>query len=151
MNLEDLLRRIWIHTWFSTNDIMPLINGSFENLLYFRIKDKIETEYKSLVRNINGTENHIHILFMLNPIHYVADILKNTKGESSHWINQNRFLEAKFSWQKSYNAVSVSESKLDSIDSFISNQKLYHKNFTFHEERDMILKQFKTNTRIKTV
>lgn len=140
--MGNILIRIWIHSWFSTKDIMPLINESFEYKLHQRIKSKIEKEYKSVVKNINGTENHIHILFMINPIYNVSDILKNIKGESSHWVNQNKFVEAKFSWQKSYDAVSVSESVLDMVSTFISNQKSYHKKFTFIEEREMILKKF---------
>lgn len=136
------LIRIWVHAWFTTKDLMPLINNTFESELYERVANKIENEYKSHVRNIDGTENHIHILFMLNPIYNICDILKNIKGESSHWINQNRFVEAKFSWQKSYDAVSVSESMVNFVDKYISKQKLYHKNITYQEEREIILKKF---------
>lgn len=140
--MEKSLIRIWIHAWFSTKDVMPLINVSFEAVLHEKIKNKIQSEFKSFVKNINGTENHIHILFMLNPVYNVADIMKNIKGESSHWVNQHRFIDAKFAWQKSYDAVSVSESMLGIVDAFISNQKEYHKNITFPEERTLILKKF---------
>lgn len=148
--MGNTLIRIWIHAWFSTKDIMPLIKDNFESKIHEKIRKKIESEYKSFVKNINGTENHIHILFMLNPIYNISDILKNVKGESSHWVNQNRFIEAKFSWQRSYDAVSVSESMVESVDAFISNQKSYHKKFTYQEEREIILKKF-ANTADKTV
>ncbi|MBK8551195.1 MAG: transposase [Ignavibacteria bacterium] len=88
---------------------------------------------------------------MLNPIYNVADIMKNIKGESSHWVNQNRFIDAKFSWQKSYDAVSVSESMLEFVDRFISNQKEYHMKITFPEERALILKKFINHPDNKTV
>ena len=88
---------------------------------------------------------------MLNPVYNVSDILKNVKGESSHWVNQNRFIDAKFSWQKSYDAVSVSESRIDSVDKFIINQKIYHKNVSFQEERAEILRKFSNYKSDKTV
>ena len=87
---------------------------------------------------------------MLNPIFSLSDIMKNIKGESSHWINRNRFIDAKFAWDKSYEGVSVSESMLHEVDRFISNQKEYHKNVTFTEERNLILKKFNSYTN-KTV
>lgn len=139
--------RIWIHTFFSTKDIMPLIRPEFEKELYIKIKFKIEEEYKSYLKCINGTENHVHILMMLNPVYNFSDILKNLKGETSHWINENRFIEAKFAWQKSYAAHSVSESRLNLTEEFISNQKIFHSKFTFLEE----LKMFRKNLSAKTV
>lgn len=134
--------KIWIHTYFSTKDLMPLIKDSFESILYTKIKQKIEEEFNSFVRSINGTENHVHILFRLNPSFRVTDILKNIKGESSHWINQNRFLEAKFSWQKSYDAFSIDETLVETIAAFIDNQKEYHKTITFPEEREAFLRKY---------
>lgn len=138
--------RIWIHTYFSTKDIMPLIKPEIEEELYNRIRCKIEGEYKSVVKNINGTENHIHILMMLNPVYSFSDILKNVKGESSHWVNENKFIEAKFAWQKSYFAQSISERSVDKIDSFISNQKIFHQKFTFFEEVEMLTRKFPDKT-----
>ena len=149
--MDKPMIRIWIHAWFSTKDVMPLIISTIEGRIHQRIKDKIESEYKSFVKNINGTDSHIHILFMLNPVYNVSDILKNVKGESSHWVNQNRFIDAKFSWQKSYDAVSVSESRIDSVDKFIINQKIYHKNVSFQEERAEILRKFSNYKSDKTV
>lgn len=143
--MANQMIRIWIHTFFSTKDFMPLIKDSFEIELTCKIKNKLETEYKSLVKNIKTLENHIHILFMLNPNFNITDILKNIKGESSHWVNQNNFLEAKFSWSKSYAAFSVSESQVNKVDEYISNQKKFHENVTFQEEIEMFRKKFNIN------
>ncbi|MEZ4822495.1 MAG: IS200/IS605 family transposase, partial [Ignavibacteria bacterium] len=129
--MDGQIVKIWIHTFFSTKDIKPLIKNTFESVLYSKIRGKIEEEFNSYVKEIGGTEDHIHILFKLNPSFRITDILKNIKGETSHWINQNGFLEEKFTWQKSYDAYSVDESKVNLVAEFIRNQKEYHLKFTF--------------------
>ncbi|HMR39566.1 MAG TPA: IS200/IS605 family transposase [Ignavibacteria bacterium] len=150
--MDNTMIRLWIHIFFSTKDCMPLIKESIEKQLYFKIKIKITEEYQSHVKNINGTENHVHILFSLNPSFRLTDIMKNIKGETSHWINQNKFLDAKFSWQKSYNAYSVSESKLEEVNRYISNQKKIHEKISFYDERELFLKKIEHyNNSDKTV
>lgn len=140
MNVQ--LINIWIHTFFSTKDLMPLIKGTFESVLHAKIRDKIEDEYNSFVKIINGTEDHIHILFKLNPNYRITDILKNIKGDSSHWINHNNLIEEKFSWQKSYDAHSIDESRVNNFTEFIKNQKEYHRKVTFLVEREAFLRKY---------
>ena len=139
--MDGQIVKIWIHTFFSTKDIKPLIKNTFESVLYSKIRGKIEEEFNSYVKEIGGTEDHIHILFKLNPSFRITDILKNIKGETSHWINQNGFLEEKFTWQKSYDAYSVDESKVNLVAEFIRNQKEYHLKFTFPEEREAFFRK----------
>lgn len=149
--MTNPLIRIWIHTFFGIKDHMPLIKDSFKKKLEQRISNKLKKEFKSNVQNIKTLENHIHILFMINPIFSLSDILKNIKGESSHWVNFNRFLEAKFAWQKSYVALSVSESQLNNVDNYISEQDLFHKKFTFQEEIEMLLKKINPSKPTKRI
>lgn len=139
--MTNPLIRIWIHAFFVIKDHMPLIKDSFKKKLEQRISNKLKREFKSKVKNIKSLENHIHILFMINPIFSLSDVFKNIKGESSHWVNWNRFLEAKFAWQKSYVAMSVSESQLNNVDDYISKQDSFHNKFTFQEEIEMLLKK----------
>ncbi len=63
------------------------------------------------------------------------------KGESSFWINKNHLTAEKFEWQDEYFAVSVSESLLDQVRSYIQNQEDHHSKKTFQEEyEEFILK-----------
>lgn len=149
VTMNGPLVKIWIHTFFSTKNILPLIKDTFESVLYSKISDKIEEEYNSFVKSIGGTEDHIHILFKLNPGFRITDILKNIKGETSHWINQNNFLTEKFSWQKSYDAFSVDETLLEAVAAFIENQKEYHKKVTFTEEREAFIRKYGSGNSLK--
>ncbi|MBV6478819.1 MAG: hypothetical protein HGGPFJEG_01576 [Ignavibacteria bacterium] len=126
--------RIWIHCFFGTKDFMPLILDNFKDALLEKIKLKFENEFKCQIKNISAENNHVHVLFLLNPNFKITDIFKNIKGETSHWVNLNNFIEAKFTWQKSYFALSVSESQIEKVNQYISNQSVYHTKHTFQQE-----------------
>jgi len=138
--------KIWIHFIFGTKERTPLIDEKFEKLLYIRINDKLKTEYNSLVYAINGTKDHIHILFLQDSNFSLSDIVKNIKGESSHWINQNNFIDKKFAWQSGYGAFSISDTKEDKIIEYIKNQKEHHKKISFAEEYNLFLKKYGFNS-----
>ncbi|MDD5363582.1 MAG: IS200/IS605 family transposase [Ignavibacteria bacterium] len=132
--------KIWIHLLFSTKDRQPLIDSNIEERLYNHIERKLITEYDCVVESINGYNDHIHILLSLSEKHSLENVVKNIKGESSHWINQNNLLKKKFCWQSGYCAFSISINKVGIVKKYIENQKLHHKKSTFVEEYG-ILKQ----------
>ena len=118
-----------------------IINQNFEEKLYRYLYNLLEKELYCLVRIINGTSNHIHILFLLNTNLALKDVVHRIKGSSSHWINQNNFIQNKFAWQIGYGAFSVSESKLKVVEQYIKNQKEHHKKVSFTEEYETFLKK----------
>jgi len=132
--MSHSLTKIWIHLIFGTKERFPTINQSFEKQLYDHIRNLSEKDFDCIVDRINGTADHIHILFLLNQNYSLAEIVKNIKGNSSHWINQNKFLKAKFAWQTGYGAFSVSESMINEVRRYIANQKEHHKKMSFAEE-----------------
>jgi REP element-mobilizing transposase RayT len=50
--------------------------------------------------------DHIHLLIGLRPIQSLSDLMQDIKGSSSKWINQNRLVRGRFSWQEGYGAFS---------------------------------------------
>lgn len=126
--------KIWIHGIFSTKNKTPLINSNYESELYFYIKNKIENDLECKLIKINGTADHIHILFLLNSNFSIKQFFHDIKGASSHWVNQNDFINQKFAWQIGYAAYSVSESQLSKVEKYIDIQKEHHKKITFEEE-----------------
>lgn len=106
--------KIWIHAIWSTKDRIPLIHSSVENRIHHFISEQLQ-EHGCPVRIINGMPEHIHCLFLLNPQKSIAEIIKQIKGSSSHFINQNNLIKEKFAWQTGYAAYSVSESVVDKV------------------------------------
>jgi REP element-mobilizing transposase RayT len=70
--------------------------------------------------------DHVHALFLLNPQKSIVDVIKQTKGSSSHSINGGNLILEKFAWQTGFAAYSVSESQLDVVYNYIKNQKQHH-------------------------
>ena len=56
----------------------------------------------------------------------VADVAKNLKGASSHYINKESGLNETLYWQDSYSVVTVREAEIPIIAHYIRNQKKHH-------------------------
>ena len=126
--------KIWIHAVFSTKDRSPLILERFEKELHAHIKQSLIKKFEIEVRAINGMQEHVHIVFRLNPNFSLIDIMK--------WVNSNDFTNFKFAWQTGYSAFSVSESMLDAVIKYVNNQKEHHKKVSFKEEYDLFMKKY---------
>ena len=84
--------------------------------------------------------DHIHCLFLLNSKKSIADIIKQIKGSSSHFINQENLISEKFAWQTGYAAFSVSESAVRKVHEYIKGQKLHHQKHSFQSEYEELIK-----------
>jgi REP element-mobilizing transposase RayT len=131
--------KIWIHAIWATKKRIPLIHQNIEQNLYQFISEQFR-EQGCPVRIINGMPDHIHCLFLLNPKKSISEVIKQIKGSSSHYINQNNLIADKFAWQTGYATYSVSESVVDKVFHYIKNQKQHHTNKTFQQEYDEYLK-----------
>jgi REP element-mobilizing transposase RayT len=127
--------RIWIHAIWATKERQALIHQSVENKIYQFIAEQF-IEQGCSVRIINGMPDHIHCLFLLNSQKSIAEVIKQIKGSSSHFINHTDLIAEKFSWQTGYAAYSVSESVVEKVFQYINNQKQHHTKKTFQQEYD---------------
>ena len=50
--------------------------------------------------------------------------MKQIKGTSSHYINENNLIFEKFAWQKGYAVFSVSHFNVESVYDYIKKQKI---------------------------
>lgn len=137
---------VWIHAILGTKNRQSLIHPEYEKKLYSNIDSRLN-ELDCDLKIMNGTKDHIHLLFRINPKTSVAGVMKDIKGGSSHWINKQNFMKTKFIWQTGYGAFSVSESGLKDVIKYIKNQKEHHKEMTFQEEYDRFLKKYGFQTK----
>ncbi len=124
---------IWLHVIFSTKDRMPLISPRVEKEIHDHLREQLK-ELECPVRIINGMPDHVHLLFLLNPNRAVTDVMKQIKGNTSHWINQENIIRDKFAWQTGYAVYSVSQSQVRRVFQYIQHQKERHAKETFVEE-----------------
>lgn len=40
--------------------------------------------------------DHVHCLFLLNPQKSIAEVIKQIKGNTSHWVNGQNMINEKF-------------------------------------------------------
>jgi putative transposase len=133
--------KIWIHAIWSTKERLPLIHPTIEKKIHQFMAEQLR-EQGCPVRIFNGMPDHIHCLFLLSPQKSIAEVIKQIKGSSSHYINQNNLIAEKFAWQTGYAAYSVSESVVDKVFQYIKNQKQHHEKKTFQQEYDEFLKVY---------
>jgi len=118
-----------------------LIPNEKKENLYKYITGIIQNKKHKLI-SINGIPNHIHILIGLNPAEALADLMKEVKRCSTNFINEQKWVRGKFSWQNGYGGFSYSRSHLDKVINYIKNQEKHHKQKTFREEYVEFLRNF---------
>lgn len=117
--------KIWIHAIWSTKYRRAFILPRIEEQVYTFMRDQF-VGCGCKVVDINGIEDHVHCLFSLSLQRSVADVIRQVKGSTAHYINQQQLLPGKFAWQTGYAAYSVSERELYKVERYIKNQKQHH-------------------------
>jgi len=95
---------------------------------------------KSII--VNGVEDHVHLFIGLRPSMAISDLMRDVKNNTSNFINDQHYLQEKFSWQEGYGAFSYSHSQLDNVYQYILNQEEHHHQKTFREEYVSFLHKF---------
>ena len=120
---------------------MSLIRAEFKEDLYKYISGIVRNQGQKLI-SINGMPDHVHILIGLRPAMALADLVREIKADSSNFINRNKWVHGKFSWQERYGAFSYGHSQLNTIIRYIQNQEKHHSRKTFKDEYLTLLRKF---------
>lgn len=91
---------------------------------------------------INGTTDHVHILFSLARVITIAVLVEEVKTESSKWIKTKGPEFKNFHWQKGYGAFSIGQSQVPAVKRYIARQKEHHRRVTFQEEYRKFLESY---------
>ncbi len=132
---------IWIHLIWATKNRQPFLTKEIRAKVFSHIR-KNAKEKGIQLDFINGCAEHLHILISMNSEQSIAKIAHLLKGESSHWINENKLLNHRFSWQEEYIAVSISHSAVDRVREYIKNQEEHHRLKSFAEEYQIFLNKY---------
>jgi len=139
--MPNTYTQIHIHAVFSVQNRVCLISDSWKDKLYRYITGIIQNNgHKLLI--INGMPDHIHILFGFRPTQSLSDLMQDVKGDSSRWINDEKLIKGRFSWQEGYGAFSYSKSHVLSVTKYIQNQEIHHCRLSFLDEYKKMLDDF---------
>jgi putative transposase len=125
--------KIMLHVIWATKNRSRIINEHLKPVLLNHIKENSISK-GIYIDSMNCVEDHIHLLISLGVDQTVAKVVMLLKGESSFWVNKQKIIPFKFEWQDEYIALSVSESVVEKVRSYIATQEEHHKKKTFKDE-----------------
>ena len=130
--------QIYIQLVFAVKGRENIISKSWKDELHKYISGIISNKgHKSII--VNGVSDHVHTFVGLKPAMAVSDLVREIKNNSSNFINDNRFVRGKFSWQEGYGAFSYAHSQIDQVYKYIYTQEEHHHKRTFNEARIWIV------------
>lgn len=125
------------HIVFGTKGRQRLINDEFRP----RFLQYIGGTFRGLGGipiEINGMEEHVHVLGKIKPVIALADLVRDLKSNTTKWAKQNGVPE--FAWQRRYGAFTVSESQVQIVRKYIRDQQEHHRKFDFRRELETMLR-----------
>jgi putative transposase len=148
--MTNTYTQIHIHAVFAVKNRISLISPAWKERLFQYITGIIRNNNHKLL-SINGMSDNIHIFFGMRPSQSLSELMQKVKGDSSRWINENKFVAGKFSWQEGYGAFSYGKSQIRDVVNYINNQELHHKGVSFKEEYMEFLKKFEIDFDLKYI
>jgi len=138
--MPQSLSSVLIHLVFSTKNRQPLITPAIEPELFKYLATELRNmDCPSLA--INGTTDHVHILFALSRTMTIANVVKSIKGSTSRWIKPRSPELRSFEWQAGYGAFSIGRSQVEQVKRYLARQKVHHRKLSFQDEfRALLLK-----------
>lgn len=124
---------VLLHLVFSTKGRAELIDAELQQRLYPFIGGIVRDE-GGVLMEIGGMPDHVHLLVRWKTDDSIASLLRNVKGRSSKWVNDERLCPGRFSWQEAYSVFSVSASQVEKVSAYIRNQAEHHRSRGFDTE-----------------
>lgn len=138
--MANTYSQIYIHIVF-------VVKGR-ANLVVERHREELQKYITGIVSNrgqkliaIYCMPDHTHVFVGLKPIINISELTRDIKAGSSKFINDNKWIVGKFSWQEGFGAFSHSNDRVSTVANYINNQKEHHAKKTFKEEYLQLLKE----------
>jgi REP element-mobilizing transposase RayT len=138
------------HLVFSTKLQAELITPKLEPRLYAFLGG-IARERKCHLVCGNGWSDHVHLLVRLPGEVAPANLIQHLKSRSTSWVNDEKLVSKRFSWQEGYGAFAVGLESMSRVKGYIAKQKSHHKDISFVDEVRAMLKRAGMEDRIADV
>jgi REP element-mobilizing transposase RayT len=105
----------------------------------FKFISGILQNKKCVLYQVNGVEDHIHIVTHIHPTVALASLVKDIKLACSLFIKENNLFPHFRGWQDGYGAFTYSLKEKDRLIAYVQNQEEHHKRKTFLDEYKKLL------------
>ena len=129
MSFIQLLYHVVIRTKASE----PTLSLVHSDKLY-RYISGIMNNKKCFLYQVNGMEDHIHILFCLHPTISLSDFMRDLKIETSKMLKHTSGFEDFKSWGKGYATLTYSLRGKNTLIKYILRQREHHQKHSFKDE-----------------
>ena len=116
--MPQSLSSVLIHLVFSTKNREPFLLPAVEAELHPYMAT-IFRDHDSPSLIIDGTTDHVHMLFVLGRTITIADVVEEVKTGSSKWVKTKGREFRNFHWQRGYGAFSIGQSNVSELKRYI--------------------------------
>lgn len=133
--MRNTFFKLWVHGIIKIHAQSVLIEETMSDLLYVQIEKNLKIQGCE-VKTVNGISDHVHFLFEQNPLQSVHNTMQYVQKATEQWYGERDFntIWARFRWEESYCAFSVSPSGLEKVEAYIARQKEIHEEIGYEEE-----------------
>src|SRR4051812_20265688 len=103
--MANTYTQIHIQAVFAVKYREALIHPSWQERMH-QYMTRILQQHNHKMIAINSMPDHLHLFFGFRPSQALSDLMRIIKGETSEWINKQKFTEKEFRWQEGYGAFS---------------------------------------------
>ena len=139
--MANTYTQIYLHVIFAVEGRQNLIEPQHNDELQKYITGIVSAQRHKLIVT-NNMPDHLHLLVGLRPDAALSDLVRDVKAGSSKFINEQRWVKGRFSWQEGFGAFSYSRSQLGAVIRYIENQQKHHAKKTFRDEYVELLEKF---------
>lgn len=133
-------RQIIYHITFRTKYNLKAIDPGHKKELYKYIWGIIRNKNCQLFQ-INGIEDHIHIISDLHSSISLADYVKDIKVASSIWMKYSGKFPKFRGWAEGFGAFTVAYRNKQNVINYVKNQEEHHRKVNFEEEYKQLLRE----------
>lgn len=90
---------------------------------------------------INGVEDHIHILTHVHPTVAISSLIKDIKLASHEFIKSENLFPWFVEWQVGYSAFTYSIKEKNVLIEYVADQEEHHKKISYLDELKSLLKE----------
>jgi len=90
--------QIYIQIVFAVNGRINLLQKPWRDEAFKYMSGIIKGKNQKPII-VNGVSDHVHLFVGLRPSMSISDSVRDVKNNSSNFINEQKFVSGKFSWQ----------------------------------------------------
>jgi putative transposase len=148
--MPNTYTQLHVHCVFAVKCREATIQPVFQEPLHRYITGLVQNNHHKMLA-INSVADHLHLFVGLNPAQSISDLMRLVKGDSSEFVNKERFTRRKFHWQEGYGAFTNSRSQVNQVVGYIMHQQEHHRKKTFKEEYFLMLRDYEVEYDVRYV